>query len=361
METFKKLFTKEKNLYLISAIGTFVITWAVNLAFFLDNPGFVGIQLHPYLLIVVLTASLYGYTRAMVTTAGVSLIYTGCIFLRIFTQGEDLTRIFQFSYFSPFISFLVLGTLVGMLTDRHKKNLLSMNTKLEENAVHIDNLHTELNILQERNSVLKQKAMTNREVLSMLYNIVNRMSTLDLNELHTAILETCEELLGAGKSAVYMRQGDRLVLCTSRGYKSDEVPAPHQRILKHTIEEKKVFSVQDFHENGKRIPNPVFISAPLFIGKDGDSAGVIWIESIPFLQYSPVTLRIAGLIADWASLCLGNIFAFEALKNRTEGKNQKLYFDKVHNALANNFDGVFAYGTPFTDIEKEIRKKISLQ
>ncbi|RPJ04787.1 MAG: hypothetical protein EHM28_13390, partial [Spirochaetaceae bacterium] len=104
MESLKRLFSSEKNLFLIAAIGGFVLIWGSNLLFFMDNPGFVGVQLHPYLLIVVLTASLYGYTRAMIATAGVSLVYAVCIGLRIFFQAEEISRLFQFSYFSPFIS-----------------------------------------------------------------------------------------------------------------------------------------------------------------------------------------------------------------------------------------------------------------
>ena len=71
-----------KYLFLIITFGGLILLWAVNLLFFSENPGFIGISLHPYLLLVVIVASIDGFFQAMVTAFIVSVSYGLCIFFK---------------------------------------------------------------------------------------------------------------------------------------------------------------------------------------------------------------------------------------------------------------------------------------
>jgi hypothetical protein len=355
----KNNFDIRKYLFLIITGGGLVLIWAINLIFFLDNPGFVGVALHPYLLLVVIVASLYGFSRAMLASAIVAASYGVCLLCKLLLEVEAMSRIFQFSFFGPFISFLVIGALVGIMTERHKKSIQSAEKELGESYASIENLQHELKMLQEKNSVMKKKCVSERELVTMLYNIAKKLSTLNLREMQEAILDVIVEFADAQKAALYMKQADKLILCARRGYPSSEEPSPPQTLLKMAIEEKRVLSIKEIAGDGKRVQNPVFILAPLSVGTEGEVAGVIWMEEIPFLRYTPLTIRLVTLLADWASLSLANIFAFEALKKKTEERNQKLHLHRIFDSLTQKYNGVFEYGISQTDIEKELGQKLS--
>jgi hypothetical protein len=349
----------KKYLLWIVILGGLSVIWGVNVLFFADNPGFVGVPLHPYLLVVLVASCFLGYSRAMAAAGAATLVYGVCLALRLGLHIEPASRLFQFSYFSPFIGFLLVGTLAGAIADAHRKNLAAAEEKLGAAEKKIDLFHREAGVMKEKNALLEQKCLTERELLSMLYNFARKFSTLDLRELEEAILEILAEAVEAEKSAFYMLQGDKLVLCARRGYASTEVPQPPQAVLKMTIEEKRVLSVKDLAAAGKKTPNPVFVSAPVCLGQEGDVAGLVWLEEIPFLRYTPMSLRLVTLVCDWASLSLANVYAFEALKKKGDERSQTVSLARVFDALTQKYQGAWEFGAPLSDIEKEIGQKIS--
>ncbi|MBN2351574.1 MAG: GAF domain-containing protein [Spirochaetales bacterium] len=351
--------TIHKHLLWIIVLGGFAVIWGVNILFFADNPGFVGVPLHPYLLIVLVAACFLGYTRAMAAAGSVTVVYGACLALRLLLHIEPASRLFQFSYFSPFIGFLLIGTVAGAIADAHRKNLAAAEEKLSAAEKKIDQLRRETGVMKEKNSLLSQKCLTERELLSMLYNFAKKFSTLNLKELEEGILEILSEAVEAEKTAFYMLQGDKLVLCARRGYASADFPQPPQAILKMAIEEKRVLSVKDLAAAGKKAQNPVFVCAPVCAGQEGDVAGLVWIEEIPFLRYTPLTLRLVTLVCDWASISLANVYAFEALKKKGEERSQTLSLARVFDALTQKYRGTYEFGAPLSDIEKEIGQKIA--
>lgn len=349
-----------KFLFLIITFGGLFLIWAINLIFFPENPGFIGISLHPCLLLVIIVAALDGFGRVMVTVAAVTVSYGLSILIRLSQQSGELSRIFQFSNFSPFISFIVLGLVVGFISHRQQKTIRKLDATLSESRQHIDNLHSELTILQEKNVVLKKRCLTEKEFLSMLYNASRRLASLRLSDFQSALPDIIHEAVEAEKIAVYMLQSDKLILSAGRGYGDDTPPSPVQTVLKKSIEEKRVLSQKDSQSDPKKNQPTMYIAAPLCLGEGGEVVGVVWIEEIPFLHYTPLTLRIVTILCDWASLCLVNIFAFEAMQKKADEKIQKINFGKVLGTLRQKYRGFFEFGKSYSEIEKDLGKKISL-
>jgi hypothetical protein len=348
-----------KYLLWIVIIGGLALIWGVNVIFFTDNPGFVGVPLHPYLLVVLVAACFLGYSRAMVAAGAVTLVYAVCLFFRLALHIEPASRLFQFSYFSPFIGFLIIGTVAGAIADAHRKNLAVAGEKLSSAQKKIDGLQKDAAVMKEKNALLEQKCLTERELLSMLYSYAKKFTTLDLKELQEGLLDILAEAVEAEKIAFYMLQGDKLVLCARRGYAAAEVPQPPQAILKMTIEEKRVLSVKDLAAAGRKVQNPVFVSAPVCLGEEGDVAGLVWLEDIPFLRYTPLSLRLVTLVCDWVSLSLAQIYAFEALKKKGEERSQTVSLTRVFDALTQKYRGVYEFGAAQSDIETAIGQKIA--
>jgi polysaccharide biosynthesis protein PelD len=346
-------------LFFLVVGGGLILIWAVNLIFFTDNPGFVGVSLHPYLLIVLIAACFLGYSRAMLAVGCVTLVYGICLFFRLMVNAEPASRLFQFSYFSPFVGFLLIGTIGGVIADRHRKNLAAVEKKLGEARQRIDALKGDVAVLKDTNVLFEQKCLTERELLSMLYALSRKMSSLNLKDLQEGILDVLAESVEAQKLAFYMLQGDKLVLCARRGYAASEEPAPPQAILKMTIEEKRALSLKEIAAVGKKVQNPVFISAPVCMGPEGDAAGLVWLEDIPFLRYTPLSLRFVTMVCDWASLSLANIYAFEALKRKNDERHQVVSLTRVCDTLAHKYKGVFSFGASLSEIERDIAQKIS--
>lgn len=345
-----------KYAFLLITFSGLGLCWLLNIIFWPDNPGFIGLALHPYLFLVIIVAALQGLGPALLCAFVVSLSYIGGIIWRLFSQGEELSRIFQFSYFSPVISFFITGLAVGFIANRQKQIIANLSQELTQARQHIDNLHAELTILQEKNVYLKKHSLGEREFLTMLYQTCRGMASLVLEDFQQALIKTAEEFLEAEKIALFMLQGDKLVFSCGLGYGLREIPEPNFNLLKKSLSEKKVMA--QLASNGSS-EQSIAIVGPLFLGEQGEPIGVLWLEGIPFLHYTPLSLRLITILTDWASLCLATIFAFEAIQKQSVEKTSSQNFTKVYELLKRKYQGLFPFGAEATIIEKEIKRRLT--
>jgi len=345
-----------KYSFLLITFGGLGLCWLLNIIFWPDNPAFIGVALHPYLFLVIIVAALQGLWPALLCAFAVSLSYLVGIFWRLFSQGEELSRIFQLSYFSPLISFFITGLTVGFIANRQKQIIGNLSQELTQARQHIDNLHAELTILQEKNVYLKKHSLGEREFLTMLYQTCRGMSSLGLGEFQQALIKTLEEIIEAEKIALFMLQGDKLVFSCGLGYASREIPEPNFNLLKKALSEKKVLA--QLSSNGASNQS-IAIVGPLFLGEQGEPIGALWVEGIPFFHYTPLSLRLVTILTDWASLCLATIFAFEAVQKQSAEKASSYNFTKVYELLKRKYRGLFPFGAEATIIEKEIKRRLT--
>jgi K+-sensing histidine kinase KdpD len=347
-----------KYLYLIFTGGALIVLWVVNITLYVENPGFISIAPHPYLIIVVFISILYGYAKAMVSVGIVSITYFICLMIHIFNANESFSRFFQYSYFNPFIIFLVFGTIIGMISDRYRKYLHDVNEALSKNNERLEELYDEIKILQTQNSNLKNKLLDEKELITTLYNIAKKLNTLNLDDLYSAILEMLEEIIDAQKGAVFIMQGDKFLLCSSLGYKSFEEPKIKQEVLKRVIEKKSTLSLKDFSMLHKKGKENIFICGPLCLGSMGEVIGVVVVQELAFLKYTPLTLRVFSLICDWASVCIGNAHYLKTIKDSSEQKQINEQLDKMMESLSRKYEGPFDFGITSSELLKKIESTI---
>jgi K+-sensing histidine kinase KdpD len=347
-----------KYLYLIFIAGALVLFWIINVTLFIDNPGFIDIAPHPYLVVVIFISALYGYAKGMISVGIVSLVYLICLMFHIATVRESFSRFFQYSYFNPFIIFLVFGTIIGMITDRYRKYLQRAKKELKENKERLDELYEEIKIFQTQNNHLKTKLLDEKELITTLYNIAKKLSTLEIDDLYKAILDVGQEVIDAEKGAVFIKQGDKLVLCASLGYKSYEEPKIKQEILKTVIEKKSALSLKDFTPLQKKGKEDIFLCGPLCLGSMGEVIGILVVQELAFIKYNPLTIRTFSLICDWASVCIGNAYMFKSAKDLAEQKQLGEQLGKMMEALSHKYKGPFHFGTASTQIIENMEAKI---
>ncbi len=347
-----------KYLYLIFIGGAIVLLWIVNLTLFYDNIGFISIAPHPYLIVVVFIAALYGYTRGMVSVGIISGMYLICLTVHIMNSGESLSRFFQYSYFNPFIVFLVFGTIIGMITDRFRKYLADANNALSKNSERLEELYEEINILQTQNANLKAKMLDEKELISALYNVAKNLNTLDIDRLYKSIPEILQEMIDAGKAAVFLLQGDTLLLCSSLGYKSYEEPKVKQEIVKGIIEKKSTLSLRDFTSLQKKGKEDIFLCGPLCLGSGGEVIGLVIVQELEFIRYTPLTLRVFSIICDWASICIGNAYHFKSVTDSAVEKQNDEQLTRMMEALSSKYKGPFSFGTASSELLRAIESKL---
>lgn len=360
--TMKNIITAQdgiyKYLYLIFTAGALILLWVVNITLYAENPGFITIAPHPYFIIVIFISALYGYAKAMVSVGIVSLTYFICLMIHIVAVNESFSRFFQYSYFNPFIIFLVFGTIIGMISDRYRKYLHDAGEELSKNNERLEELYNEIKILQTQNSNLKNKLLDEKELVTTLYNIAKKLNTLEFTGLYNAILEMLAEIIDAEKGAVFVIQGDKLLLCSSIGYKSFEEPKIKQEILKNVIEKKSTLSLKDMDSLQKKGKEDIFICGPLCLGSMGEVIGIVIIQELAFIKYTPLTLRMFSLICDWASVCIGNAHYLKRVKDSSEQKQVDEQLRQMMEALVSRYNGPFDFGIASDELTKQIESKI---
>jgi hypothetical protein len=347
-----------KYLYLIFTGGGLILLWIINITLFMDNIGFIAIAPHPYLVIVIFIAALYGYAKAMVSVGIVSGTYFICLAVHMISLHESYSRLFQYSYFIPFIVFLVFGTLIGMITDRYRKYLHDAGQALSKNSERLEELYDEIKILQTQNGNLRAKLMDEKELISALYTVAKKLHTLDLDRLYKSILEVLQEMIDADKAAVFVIQGDNLLLCSSVGYKSYEEPVVKQEILRNIIEKKSTLSLRDFSSTQKKGKEDIFLCGPLCLGSGGEVIGLVIVQELAFIRYTPLTLRVFSIICDWASICIGNAYHLKSVKDSSEQKQINEQLSKMMEVLSGRYKGPFRFGMVSAELLRTIESKL---
>ena len=61
--------------------------------------------------------------------------------------------------------------------------------------------------------------------------------------------------------------------------------------------------------------NPILITAPLIL-EDNRVVGMVNVHRLPFLKFTPETVRMVGLLANWASIAIGNARKHKEVEDR---------------------------------------------
>ena len=287
--------------------------------FWLTLPEF---KLHSYYfwVIVLLMATRYGSVAGVIS--GVSCAGGFSILLYFSLDKKALETFWDMKYLlEPFL-FIFVGGLLGQISQEK----IVRNRDLEENVKRIkgrfSSLEVELQTSEEARRELEKRIVGQLTTITTLYDSAKKLESFQLSEIYFGALDILSEHLGVEKCSLYILENNILTL-KAQNELGKQMPIETQTISKTeglvgvAIESKKVLSIREALtalEFSKLKGGPL-MAGPLF-RKDGSFIGIITIERLPFIRFTPYTVKIFSIILDWLSLSIENATYVQTVQAR---------------------------------------------
>lgn len=224
-------------------------------------------------------------------------------------------------YLAPAL-FVLGGAACGAVVDRLLHRARGFELKLEEQREKIRAVLKELEIQQKSGRAIEQQVVSQMSSLVTLYQGSRNLASLDRDALFKGILDFFSTALKANKAALYLRQGDRWVLHTQKGWHDGDGYAQSldftQGLVGKAGSENRVVSLRDWFLTDiekaweGRSKADALLAGPLRRGSE--VVGVYSVQDIPFLRFNSANLNLLTLLLDWADEAISKCLYFEELK-----------------------------------------------
>jgi len=276
------------------------------------NPFLTGLAFHPYHLIAILMAARYGYVIAVGSSAVMIVLYVLGGMAQV--EGGSIPSLLLYPH-SIFASGLILiAVIAGNLFDqfqhslaegeRLRKELADQNTVLKQNS----------QVLETANRELKSRIMEETSTFQTMYEMAEKLSTLEPMDLYPAILDILTQHLGVSKCSFYRIEDQLLRLTAEKGWSSvtdEEKEMPiDQGVMGRVVKDKKPITVKDLLCRNQLAKGEKIMAAPVLVQGTNDVMGVIAVEAMPFEKFTSQNVRAFCMVAEWASKAMNNVQVF---------------------------------------------------
>jgi hypothetical protein len=277
----------------------------LNLAFLPGRPGFLGIEPNPFWAPILLMLVRYGFRAGLLSSLVCAATYMLLVSLRVKEEVITLRDLFTLDYARPAVLFVLAGAGLGMLVQRHKDRIRQLEQENARLATDNERLKRGEEALRDVNVELANRVIGATDTLPMLYRYAKRLNVLDVNQIFTVLTELLVEVIKATKGSVYLLEGQRLVLHSQNGQPASRGPELRlePELLEEIITRRKVITLHDLLGRSIRRKD-LFLCGPLSAGVSGKVLGLLVVEELEFLRYNPATVRLFGVIVDWACASL---------------------------------------------------------
>lgn len=315
---FMKLASK-KNSYFYEIPLSLAVLIFINWKFTPEIPGFLGLNPHPYWLVILLFGFRYGLVAGMLSGVGAASVYLAFVWL----FGEPY--LFEDFTFYMLPSFFVLaGGLIGL--GSHRYQVITFH--LEQEKAHLENeakrLKQEIDALNEINAGLEKRIVTRMSTLITVYEGARKLESMDISELYPAILDFIVKTLEATEASLYVKHEQGWKLKCQHGFKDyqklKEILQKNEGITGLAGFRNQVLTIRDLMGEAEKgnpstdVLGDALLAGPLCKGEKGEVMGIVAIGHLPFLKFNSATVNLFAFILQWASRSLGRTVYIHELR-----------------------------------------------
>ncbi len=291
--------------YLIEA----VILFAIIIVFgsLLENPGFVGYDLHPFYLVILLITIRYGYGKSFFSTFFSIFIYT--IFF-VLNKGSLNIHDLSEGCYQP-VLFLAFWMFIGLLVKLDKTKIQELTEVKINQEKTISDKDIEIKKINALNEKISSELITSPQSFNLLFERTKFFFSEDIHYLYRASYEILMKIILAKEAYILYLNEDNLEIA------APEKPAKDLNDL--MSQSKEIDNVRKSHEffrldmsESSSISNqtPVFIG-PIIHQATDTLYGLIIVQELDLMDYNKNTFRTLMSLCRW----LGEIFYFRSNQN----------------------------------------------
>jgi hypothetical protein len=283
------------------------------------------VELHPYLAIILLIACRYGTSAGLGAAAASLFTYV----LLGYTLLGNISFIVTWPHANIIVGFVVMALIAGAFSDFWSGKADEQARRAAEATEKLKVLKTQNEVLEAANREMRSRIMGETETIGSLYEMAQKLTTLEERFLYPAVLDLVAQYVGAHKCSFYLLEGDSLKLVAQKGWA--DVPESAQRvnviagksIMAKVVKDRQLHSLKDLaYQEEELEAGDKVICAPLKSPVDGRILGTIAVEKIPFKSFNAHALKTFSIIADWASRALTNVTIFSQLEEKVAAEEK---------------------------------------
>lgn len=332
----------------------------INLLWFRDKIGFLGVHPHPYWIVILLIATRYGFRGGFWTGFLAAGIYVAL--LRLGRHDLSLWELADTRYLVTPVLFLVVGMIVGEIREVQKRKFEQLESDHESLREAFDQLSRSYEAMDRAKEELDTRIISQEHTLSTLYDAAQGLKSLQEKEIYPAALELLKDFLSAEACSIYMLSDNRLKLVIGSGdpaklERKKEVD-PGDGMMGRAFSSGETVSLNFFvssRDFSQLEGSEIIISAPLVNSKK-QTLGVLNIEKLPFVKFNPHTVRMASLLADWCSAAVENARTYKETKDRniSDEITDAYTYTYLQERLKEEFSRARRYKTPLSVLSLDI-------
>ncbi len=250
----------------------------------------------------------------------------------------------------------------GRITDVLRGNLQAIQLRFRSLVKKNQRYSRTIRELQKVNAVLEERVAKQRDSLTLLYNQVQTIRTLNLEKALRVLLETVQLFLQARKITLWTldESMNRLRIEMSLGWdgkERDDSLSLNDSVEGWVYRNSSLFSFRMLlqYENLKKIyRGGTVLALPVHAGKK--PFGVLSIEDLPFERYNLYSERLVQIIVGLAEPFLEDILAYRQLANLTDVDEDTgiPHFSQFYQLMVNELDRAKKQRSPLSVVVFEI-------
>lgn len=264
--------------------------------------------------------------------------------------------------FSLWGSLPILIYIFGRITDTLRENLKTIQVRFRTLVQRNQRYERILRQLQKVNAVLEERVAKQRDSLTLLYNQVQTIRTLNLEKALRVLLETVQMFLQARRITLWTidESMNQLRVETSlgwEGHEREEFLNLNDSVEGWVYRNSSLFSFRMLlqYENLKKIyRGGTVLAVPVHAGKK--PFGVLSIEELPFERYNLYSEKLVQIIVGLSEPFLEEILEYRQLANLTDVDEDTgiPHFSQFYNLMENELNRARSQGSPLSVVVFEI-------
>ena len=298
----------------------FAILLAINVFYFPEDPGYLSVQPHPFLFLVILIASRYGTFDGFVAGLLSALVYIVYAWWGrepgVVVQAFDWTEVI-----APYL-FIVVGVVLGEIRASASREVDKARHEVAVLEDRVKALRKDNEVLAQVKDELQKTVLSAEDPLAHFYDSARRLSISRPEETYAAIVDLVAKFTGAEKFAIYEAEPEKEPLPGHRPVRTFRLVARYgwtagdefatvltseHPAVQRVLETLEVVTSQDIQH---RAPE-VLACAPMHDPVSDSVLGLIVIQKIPFVRLNQASMAHLFTIAQWAGKAIADAQRFE--------------------------------------------------
>lgn len=304
----------KKYTYIPEIVFFFFICDCLNYLYFRNDMGFFNFRLNPYWIIILLISSRYGFIAGF--TSG--LVAAVHMFYFIFGGVPTRMGIEKFAESGEFalpIAFILSSLFLGAVRQKYKAQEEEKNIALQKNEKELELIQQEMKIEKNTRELFEDQIIGDAIIVKILYEASVKFEKLEMQGICDECMKILERAFNVKKASLYIKEGSRMFLKSSLGWKEEEAGCNKSVFIKESvmgiaIEEGKLVTIKDIVKR-----NDFFVFKPQLKNilamipmknNSGDVTGIVNIEKMDFVLFNNHKLKLMQLIVKWAGQAIGS-------------------------------------------------------